>query len=100
MRRVLVVLCLMTLSVRGIAQNQVPDLDFFINFSGISNGAAPPSGLQGQAAYYRVKLPFLPMMPTYTNILDIYIGLPSQPEDAWILKQGANGSFLRVAPMT
>lgn len=100
MKRVLIVLGLMALILRGMAQNQLPDMSFYIGFSALSN-SLPNPGLLGGANYYRETIPNLPGMPTYTNRLEIFFyGSPGMPEDTWILEKQEDGSLSPVAKLT
>lgn len=101
MKRVLILLGLMTLAVRGIAQSGIPDMPFFINFSPLYNSPSN-SVLRGVAEYNRVKQfpAYFPPPQTYTNSLEVYIGLPAIPEHAWILEKEKDGSFNRVFELT
>ncbi len=74
-------------------------MPFYISFSALSN-SPPNSELGGSAGYFRVKLPFLPGMPTYTNRLEVGFSSPAPPEDAWILEKQEDGSFLPVTEVT
>jgi hypothetical protein len=100
MKQILIFLGVMTLAMRGIAQSGIPDMVFFVSFSGIS-GSPSNSVLWGEAEYNRVEqIPTLPIYQVYTNRLDVFIRLPALPENAWILEKEADGSFLRVAQVT
>ncbi len=100
MKRIVVFLCWMTLVLPGMAQNQIPDLDFFINFSAISNTTPAAANFFLDAGYYRIKRPFIPGIPTYTNRLEIYIPLPSTARGGWVMEMAADGSLTPVAELT
>jgi hypothetical protein len=99
MKHILILLGLMALGLPAFAQNQNPDLSFYISFSALSN-SPPNSALGGSAGYFRVKLPFLPGMPTYTNRLELGINVPAPPEDVCIWEKQEDGSFLPVTEVT
>lgn len=100
MRRIVIILGLMSLAWPAMAQNQTPDMPFTISFSALSNSPPTPGGLSGLAAYYRTTKPFLPGMPSFTNLLEVFIGLPATPVSAWVLEQQADGSFTPVVELT
>ena len=75
-------------------------MGFFINFSAVSNSPPPASGLSGLAGYYHIKKPFHPGIPTYTNQLEVFIGLPEMAESGWIFEKEEDGSFTPVAELT
>lgn len=93
----------MTLAMRGIAQDQLPDMPFFISFSPLSNSPSN-SVLRGLANYYRVKqYPAYfppPYDHDYTNQLEVFINLPVPPDHAWILEKEEDGSLNQVFEMT
>ena len=101
MKHILVFIGLMTLVMPGIAQVTTPefDMEFFINFSGISN-SPPYPGSYGVADYGRTQPPLLQNTPPRTNCLDISLGLQATPDDAWILEKQADGSLSTVAEVT
>jgi hypothetical protein len=102
MKQIVIFFGLMTLALSGIGQSIVdpPNMEFFINFSALSNSPPPPSGLSGEADYYQVTPLVYPGLPTYTNQVEVFIGLPEPAEDAWLLEMEEDGSFTPVAELT
>lgn len=90
----------MTLALTGIAQNQLADIGGFFSCSALSNSPPLPPGAWGGFNYYRTTKPFLPGMPTYTNLLEVYFWLPASVENISLLEMEPDGSFTIVADLT
>ena len=106
MKRLSILLVLITLAMRGFAQQVSPpppgavDMPFFINFNALSN-SPPNSGVGGEAGYYQVQQwPYYPRSWSYTNKLEVFIDFPLPPENAWLLEKQADGSLSPVASVT
>lgn len=101
MKRILLLLGLMTLVVRGSAQSGTPGMPFFISFSPLAN--SPSNSVLGGGANYRRIMQFseyIPPTQIYTNWLEVYINLPAPPEHAWILEKEQDGSLNQVFEVT
>jgi hypothetical protein len=100
MTRILIFIVLMSLALPGFAQNQNQDISCSINFTPLSN-SPPDSVMWGEADYYQVLRPPLPWMTLfYTNLLDVYLSLPTTPKDVWLLLQEKNGTFKPITEVT
>lgn len=103
MKRLIVFLGLTALALRGMAQVNgppqhdpfSPDMDFTITFSALSNSPPPSSVMVGNARYFRYfPTPFPPFV--ITNRFELIFGSPVPAEDAWILEEQGDGSFMLV----
>jgi hypothetical protein len=102
MKKISAFLVLAAITLQVMAQNtRIPDLTLDMDFSPV-DGSPSNLAIGGEAEYNRIETPppYYPNVPILTNYLEIWVSLPSIPENARVLEKTSNGNLIPVMEIT